>query len=94
MCCERSWGKSRVVEYAPVLIFLLVAAAFPVVTLVFAYIVRPHTENKVKVCTVYANRMMFALTTFHEIQTAREMAGLVRYQLRQMGFEVNDDRGA
>ena len=37
------------VEYAPVLIFLLVAAAFPVVTLVIAYVLRPHTENKVKV---------------------------------------------
>jgi NADH-quinone oxidoreductase subunit A len=37
-----------VVEYAPVLIFLLVAAMFPVVALVIAQIVRPNKPNKVK----------------------------------------------
>ena len=37
-----------VVEYAPVLIFLLVAAMFPVVALVIAKIVRPDKPNKVK----------------------------------------------
>ncbi len=36
------------VEYAPVLIFLLVAATFPVVALVMSRIVRPDTPNKVK----------------------------------------------
>lgn len=36
------------VEYAPVLIFLLVAAVFPVVTLAIAAIVRASTHNKVK----------------------------------------------
>jgi NADH-quinone oxidoreductase subunit A len=36
------------VEYAPVLIFLLVAAMFPVVALVIAKIVRPDKPNKVK----------------------------------------------
>ncbi len=36
------------VEYAPVLIFLLIAAMFPVVALVIAAIVRPNNPNKVK----------------------------------------------
>jgi NADH-quinone oxidoreductase subunit A len=38
-----------VVEYAPVLIFLLIAAAFPAVTLVIAALVRPNNYNKTKV---------------------------------------------
>jgi NADH-quinone oxidoreductase subunit A len=38
-----------VVEYAPVLIFLLVAALFPVVALVIAAILRPSNPNQVKV---------------------------------------------
>ena len=37
------------VEYAPVLIFLLVAALFPAVTLMVAALVRPSNFNKVKV---------------------------------------------
>ncbi len=37
------------VEYAPVLIFLLVAAAFPAVTLVIATLVRPNNYNQTKV---------------------------------------------
>ncbi|MCZ6695987.1 MAG: NADH-quinone oxidoreductase subunit A [Acidobacteria bacterium] len=37
------------VEYVPILIFLVVAAAFPVVTLILAYIVRPSNYNKTKV---------------------------------------------
>jgi NADH-quinone oxidoreductase subunit A len=38
-----------VVEYAPILIFLGVAAIFPVATLVIAWAVRPSNYNKVKV---------------------------------------------
>jgi NADH-quinone oxidoreductase subunit A len=37
-----------VVEYVPVFIFLLIAAAFPAVTLVLAWVVRPSTANAVK----------------------------------------------
>ncbi len=37
------------IEYAPVLIFLLVAALFPAVALVVAAIIRPNKPNKVKV---------------------------------------------
>ncbi|HEU4400776.1 MAG TPA: NADH-quinone oxidoreductase subunit A [Candidatus Polarisedimenticolia bacterium] len=36
-------------EYAPILIFLVVAALFPVATLVIAAILRPSRYNKVKV---------------------------------------------
>jgi NADH-quinone oxidoreductase subunit A len=38
-----------VVEYAPILIFLAVATAFPVATLVIARLLRPSHYNKVKV---------------------------------------------
>jgi NADH-quinone oxidoreductase subunit A len=38
-----------VVEYVPILIFLAVAAVFPVATLLIAYVVRPSTYNKTKV---------------------------------------------
>jgi len=38
-----------VVEYAPILIFLAVAAAFPVVTLIIASLLRPSVYNKCKV---------------------------------------------
>jgi NADH-quinone oxidoreductase subunit A len=37
-----------VVEYVPVFIFLLIAAAFPAVTLVLAWVVRPSTDNATK----------------------------------------------
>ena len=37
------------VEYAPILIFLAVATAFPVATLVIARLLRPSVYNKVKV---------------------------------------------
>ena len=37
------------VEYAPILIFLAVATAFPVATLIIARLVRPSVYNKVKV---------------------------------------------
>jgi NADH-quinone oxidoreductase subunit A len=37
-----------VVEYAPILIFLVVAAIFPVATLVIAAILRPSSQNTVK----------------------------------------------
>jgi NADH-quinone oxidoreductase subunit A len=37
-----------VVEYGPILIFLGVAAIFPVVTLVIAAVLRPSSYNKVK----------------------------------------------
>ncbi len=37
------------VEYAPILIFLAVAAVFPVATLAIAYVLRPGTYNKTKV---------------------------------------------
>ncbi len=36
------------VEYAPILIFLVVAAVFPAVALVIAYVVRPAAYNKSK----------------------------------------------
>ena len=36
------------VEYVPVFIFLLVAAAFPAVTLVLAWAVRPSADNATK----------------------------------------------
>jgi len=38
-----------VVEYAPILIFLAVAAVFPVATLVIARLLRPASYNKIKV---------------------------------------------
>jgi NADH-quinone oxidoreductase subunit A len=38
-----------VVEYAPILIFLAVAAVFPVATLVIASVLRPSNYNKTKV---------------------------------------------
>jgi len=38
-----------VVDYAPILIFLIVAAAFPAVTLVIAWGLRPSSFNEVKV---------------------------------------------
>jgi len=38
-----------VVEYAPILIFLAVAAVFPVATLVIARLLRPASYNKTKV---------------------------------------------
>ena len=37
------------VEYVPILIFLAVAAVFPVATLVIAWLVRPSVYNKTKV---------------------------------------------
>ena len=37
------------VEYAPILIFLAVATAFPVATLIIARLLRPSVYNKVKV---------------------------------------------
>ena len=37
------------VEYAPILIFLAVAAVFPVATLVIARLLRPASYNKIKV---------------------------------------------
>jgi NADH-quinone oxidoreductase subunit A len=41
-------GRSDVVEYAPVLIFLVVAALFPVVALAIAWVLRPARHEKVK----------------------------------------------
>jgi NADH-quinone oxidoreductase subunit A len=38
-----------VVEYAPILILLAVATAFPIVALVLAYIIRPSSYDKTKV---------------------------------------------
>ena len=37
------------VQYAPILIFLVVAAAFPVVALVIAWVLRPSSFNKTKI---------------------------------------------
>jgi NADH-quinone oxidoreductase subunit A len=37
-----------VVEYAPILIFLLIAAVFPAATLVIAWAVRPRSVNAIK----------------------------------------------
>ncbi|HXH28378.1 MAG TPA: NADH-quinone oxidoreductase subunit A, partial [Candidatus Polarisedimenticolia bacterium] len=37
------------VQYAPILIFLVVAAAFPAVALVIAWVLRPSSFNKTKI---------------------------------------------
>ncbi|MGE3315334.1 MAG: hypothetical protein AB7O26_09470, partial [Planctomycetaceae bacterium] len=46
--------------------------------------------NSMKVCLVFAGKNSIALTTVHGEETAREVAGIVRYQLELMGFQVED----
>src|SRR6266571_7791853 len=51
MLRARGWscgGPAGVVEYGPILIFLGVAAVFPVATLVIAAVLRPSSYNKIK----------------------------------------------
>jgi hypothetical protein len=48
-------------------------------------------SSDVKVCMVFAGTKMIPLTTFHDLQTAREVAGLTRGQLHGMGFALQDE---
>lgn len=43
-----------------------------------------------RVCEVRAGNETAPLTTMHDVETARRVGGLVRYQLERMGFQVED----
>jgi hypothetical protein len=61
---------------------------------------RSHNKNTIKVgpkslhdlknCTVFAGKEFMPLTTFHELVTAREIAGLLIHRLREMGITLQD----
>ncbi len=48
-------------------------------------------SNDVKVCMLFAGTRMIPLTTFHDLRTAKEVAGLARGQLHRMGFSLEDE---
>lgn len=52
---------------------------------------RVRQSSDVKVCMVFAGTKMIPLTTLHDLQTAREVAGLTRGQLHRMGFSLQDE---
>jgi hypothetical protein len=51
---------------------------------------RPASTKTLRVCTVFAGKDSVALTTVHDAEIARQAGGLVRSQLEQMGFQVED----
>ena len=50
----------------------------------------PESLQSVKVCTVYAGEELMPITTFHELATAREIAGLLIHRLEEMGITLQD----
>ena len=46
--------------------------------------------HSLKVCTVFAREEFLPLTTFHELATAREIAGLLIHRLEEMGITLQD----